>query len=291
MKPAIGCIGLGLLGDALAERLLESGYSLSGFDLSAARLREFATHGGQPQSHWSEVVRQAQVLILSLPDGTVVDQVLQEMAAELKPPLAIIDTTTGDPQGAQARGEKLALMNVAYLDATVAGSSELARKGEAILLVGSREGDYLRMKPVFDTLAKSHFLLGAWGAGSKMKLVHNLALGLHRAVLAEALTLARGLGIQQELALEVLMASPAASAAMPTKGFKMIRREFTPQARLKQHLKDVHLILEAGARSGIALPLSDLHRKILDQLVKAGFGDFDNAAIIEAWNQSASKGN
>ena len=73
---------------------------------------------------------------------------------------------------------------------------------------------------------------------------------------------------------------------METKGAKMLRRDFTPEARLSQHLKDVRLILAAGQRAGAHLPLSTLHREILEKAEAAGFGDADNSAVIEAWRQS-----
>ena len=80
-----------------------------------------------------------------------------------------------------------------------------------------------------------------------------------------------------------MRAGAAYSAVMDTKGRKMIDQDFSPQARLSQHLKDVGLILEAGERSGARLPLSGLHRRLLEEVEAAGFGDADNSAIIKAF--------
>ena len=110
-------------------------------------------------------------------------------------------------------------------------------------------------------------------------------LGLNRAVLAEGLSLARACGIDLSVALEVLKATPAYSAAMDTKGPKMIARDFTPQARLAQHLKDVGLIRELARRHSATTPLSDVHEALLQQAVQLGFGDADNSAVIEAFNR------
>jgi 3-hydroxyisobutyrate dehydrogenase-like beta-hydroxyacid dehydrogenase len=118
-----------------------------------------------------------------------------------------------------------------------------------------------------------------------MKLTTNLALGLHRAVLAEALAFAEAQGLDPALALAVLRESSSYSRAMDLKGRKMLERDFTPQARLSQHLKDVRLMLEAGAETGARLPLSELHRQLLEQAEAAGLGALDNSAIIEVFRR------
>ena len=118
-----------------------------------------------------------------------------------------------------------------------------------------------------------------------MKLIVNLALGLNRAVLAEALALAEHANVDPRLALEVLRNSPAFSAQMDSKGEKMIARDYHTQARLSQHLKDVELILQLGKKTSCPLPLSDQHRTLLQQAIDLGLADQDNSAIIEAWRE------
>jgi len=127
------------------------------------------------------------------------------------------------------------------------------------------------------------FHVGPAGSGARLKLVVNLVLGLNRAVLAEGLSLAKACGIDQASALEVLKETPAYSSVMDTKGQKMIDREFSPQARLAQHLKDVRLIRELAARYGATAPLSELHEAILQKAVDLGHGEADNSAVIAAF--------
>lgn len=116
-----------------------------------------------------------------------------------------------------------------------------------------------------------------------MKLVVNLVLGLNRAVLAEGLAFAKAQGLDPAFTLEVLRSGAAYSRAMDTKGDKMVREDFTPQARLAQHLKDVRLILAAGHECRAKLPLSGVHEQLLNALAAAGCGDLDNSAIIRAF--------
>jgi 3-hydroxyisobutyrate dehydrogenase-like beta-hydroxyacid dehydrogenase len=205
------------------------------------------------------------------------------MDAALQPGTIILDTTTGEPDAMAALGEALALRGIAYLDATIAGSSAQVRTGDVIVMIG---GDAMAVKSCDDVLrsfAKRSFHLGPCGAGARMKLVVNLVLGLNRAVLAEGLSFAQACGIDPAVALEVLAAGPAFSRVMDAKGKKMIARDFEPQARLSQHLKDVHLILAEAAKHNAKTPLSELHRALLEALDAAGFGGEDNAAIVRAF--------
>ncbi len=279
----MGMIGLGLLGTAIAERLLRAGYAVVGYDLDAARRQALVTAGGAAVAQAPDVFAQCDTILLSLPNSDVVAQVMADAASSLRPGTLVIDTTTGDPQAAETLGAQLAERGVRYLDATVAGSSAQVLHGDVLVMVGGDEAAFTAASAVLATFAADAFHVGPWGAGSRMKLVVNLVLGLNRAVLAEGLSLAESLGLDPRRALELLRASAAYSKVMDTKGPKMLARDFAPQARLSQHLKDVRLILEAGRRTGATLPLSYLHRELLERAEAAGFGDADNSAIIEAY--------
>lgn len=278
----VGLIGIGLLGTALAERLRESGYAVLGFDIEPARLETLRSLGGQPAASPGEVVRGALRLLLSLPNSEAGENVLAQVRDLLHSGQVVIDTTTTDPEWSAAHGAELAVRKVGFVDATVVGSSAQARQGDIILLAGGRAEDMAACQDLFAALARRWFHMGPWGSGARMKLVVNLVLGLNRAVLAEGLVLAEGCGFDAALALEVLKSGPAYSRVMDTKGPKMLQRDFTPQARLAQHLKDVRLILAEGKRVGARLPLSEVHRRLLEEVEAAGFGGEDNSAILRA---------
>jgi 3-hydroxyisobutyrate dehydrogenase-like beta-hydroxyacid dehydrogenase len=133
------------------------------------------------------------------------------------------------------------------------------------------------------TFAAETIHVGSCGSGAKMKLLTNLVLGLNRAALAEGLVFAQQLDLDPQQSLDVLRRSMAYSRIMDTKGEKMLSEDFAPQARLAQHLKDVRLMLAA---SDISLPLTETHRRLLEQAVTRGFGEADNSAIIKAIQSS-----
>ena len=267
MKPSLGIIGLGLMGQAFANRLAPH-FTLITYDA--------ADRGGSA----ADVFDACERILLSLPDSNVVAKVLKDFASHLRPGQIILDTTTGDPADAARLSREVSERQVAYLDTTISGSSAQVTDGTCTVMAGGNAEAFERCRDIFASFAQHVFHVGDSGNGAKMKLVTNLVLGLNRAALAEALVFARELGLDDALSLEVMRHSPAASRIMEVKGEKMIKADFTPQARLSQHLKDVRLILAASSKP---LPLSEAHRALLEKAEALGCGPLDNSAIIRAY--------
>lgn len=282
---SVGLIGVGLLGSAMAQRLMEKGLIVRGYDLDSNRMTLLSEAGGIASDSINDVLLQEKVILLSLPTSNDVTDVVQSVQTLVRPPHLFVDTTTGDPQEMATTAERIAAAGGRYLEATVAGSSEQAARGHATLFLGGDRGDCDRVRPILDRLSTNCFYLGNVGAASRFKLVHNLVLGLNRAVLAEGLAFAESLGFDPALTLEVLRSTPAASGVMTTKGQKMVDRDYRPQARLAQHLKDVRLILDLAREQQAPTPLSEIHRELLERAEELGFGDSDNSAVIEAYRK------
>jgi 3-hydroxyisobutyrate dehydrogenase-like beta-hydroxyacid dehydrogenase len=139
-------------------------------------------------------------------------------------------------------------------------------------------------RDLLNVIAAKSFHVGGWGAAAKIKLVNNLILGLHRVALAEGLAFARAIGIDPADALDVVKQGSAYSNAMDAKGGKMVKRDFSTQAKLSQHLKDIRLILEEARLANLPVPFTALHRQTLERLEELGFGEEDNSAIIRAFD-------
>ena len=256
---------MGLMGGALMKM---TGAAL-GWDIAPERCVGAASA--------SEVFDRCDVILLCLPDSGVAREVLS--AARLRAGLLVIDTTTGDPAEMAALGADLARQGVHYLDAAISGSSAQILGRDVLVMAGGDATVFERCRGLFATFARDAIHTGPCGSGAKMKLVTNLVLGLNRAALAEGLIFASHLGLDGAQALNALQRSMASSRIMDTKGQKMLERDFTPQARLSQHLKDVRLMLAA---SPAPLPLSEAHRALLEKAEALGLGAADNCAIIEA---------
>lgn len=277
-QQTIGVIGLGLMGTALTERLLEHGYHVLVWNRTRAKAGPLLARGAV----WSDnPLADCERVIISLYTTDIVEQVLAQLDAGLQAGQIILDTTTGEPEQTAALGARLAARGVRYLDAPISGSSEQTRRGEATVIVGGDRAAFEACADLWRVLGAKVFHVGPCGSAAKMKLITNLVLGLNRAALAEGLAFAEALGVSPAAALEVMMGSNAYSKAMEVKGRKLVERDFTPQARLAQHLKDVRLMMQAAAAVGMNLPLADTHRRLLEQAEAAGLGELDNSAIIE----------
>ena len=278
----IGLIGLGLIGSAVSERLLAAGHTVIGFDVVEEARIKLSQNGGVRTATVQEVAQATDIVMLALPNDVVTAEVLRDIGDSLRPGHILADLGTGDPHAAEALAAELGERGVQFLDATISGSSAQVRRGDVLVMVGGEESAFGVTQRLFESFAWQVRHVGPSGQGAWMKLVTNLVLGLNRAALAEGLAFAESVGVDPAAALAVLRDSMAYSRIMDTKGPKMVARDFTPEARLSQHLKDVRLIREAAERVGQALPLSGEHQRLLELAESLGLGGLDNSAIIEA---------
>jgi len=268
----VGIIGLGLVGRAIAARLEAAGFALVGYDVDPAALAGFRSEkAASPQA----VAAKARRIVLAVYDTPDVENV----AAQARPDL-FIDCTTGDPVRIEALAKKLAALGVGYVEAPLSGSSQAIARGEATMFVG---GDASGCEDILQAIASQRQSVGAAGMGARAKLATNLVLGLNRAALAEGMAFAETLGIDRAAFLAIVSKSPAASPAALAKGQKMSVADWTPESRIRQHLKDVAHMLSLAGKANFRLPLTEAHSKLLEEAVAAGDGDLDNAAIIRRW--------
>ncbi len=279
----IGVIGLGLMGTAISERLLEHGFVPVVWNRTRTKADPLIAAGAQ----WSDrPLAECQRVIISLFSSDVVREVLTPMLVDLQMGQTLIDTTTGDPRDSLHWDQRLTSMGAFYLDAPISGSSQQTREGKATVMVGGPASVFEACNDLWPVLAEQIFHVGPCGTAAKMKLVSNLVLGLNRAALAEGLAFAEAMQIDLHAALSVLRGSAAYSRQMDTKGSKMIEGDFAVHAKLSQHLKDVDLILQTAKQVGLQLPLSQTHRQLLQHAEVLGYGQQDNSAIFQALRRS-----
>lgn len=289
MSDYIGLIGLGLVGSAMAERLTADRFNVIGFDIDPTKCEQLKRLGGVAVNSPAQVAEQAGRVILSLPDTDAVLQVVEGPGGILEAksrggsrtaPAYIIDTTTGEPDRTAELANRLDGRDVYFLDAPFSGSSQQVRNKEVVFMVGGEKTAFEKCMDIFQALSAKVFYLGVSGNGSKAKLAGNLILGLNRLALAEGLVFAAKLGLEPRAFLELLKVTPAYSTAMDVKGEKMLEGDFTPQARLRQHHKDVSIILKYAENLEQELSLSKVHLEVLEKAITAGDGELDNSAVI-----------
>jgi 2-hydroxy-3-oxopropionate reductase len=280
----IGFVGLGLMGSGMTKNLLSAGYSVIGYDIESSKVDAFIKKGGGRADSPDQIPSLVDVIILSLPNSHVVNEVVRDSLRLFetgRKGLILLDTTTADPILSEELATQLREKEIEMLDATLSGTSKMCAERDLTVMVGGKEEIFQECRPIFSAIGKSAFYMGKNGSGALTKLIVNLVLGLHRMVLAEGLTLAKKAGMDLHKTLEVLKDSAAYSKAMDQKGRKMIEGDFLPpQSRLAAHLKDVRLMLDLGHRVNAPLFLSSLHAQALRAEIAKGRGDVDISGII-----------
>jgi 3-hydroxyisobutyrate dehydrogenase-like beta-hydroxyacid dehydrogenase len=283
-NPAVGLVGLGLLGEALARRLLHAGYEVCGFDLDPARNARLAQLGGRSAASVAAVAERCSPVVLAV---FSTDQVETLFERELLPAVGdnsgriVLCASTCDPDRIALIGARAATRGLHLLETPVSGSSSQVSRGEGVGLIGGDLDVLAAVEPVIRAMFATYFHIGKLGDAGRAKLAVNLILGLNRLALAEGLVFAERLGLDPTAFLDVARRSASYSQVMDIKGTKMVRRDFTPEGRVVQHLKDVHLMLEQAQHAQQALPLLAIHAEVLEACVRQGEADLDNSIVIE----------
>ena len=275
MSQHIGIFGLGLIGSAIANRLLAKGYVVSGFDPDQTRRDALETLGGTAQDAvgiWSAGyvfscvfdTDQLESLIIEAPDTTA----------------TLISISTCDPDRMAQLGADAARKGITLIEAPISGTSKSLASGDVLLMVASHKKIAQELAPVFDAISRAHVHVGDLGNGNKAKLAINLVLGLNRAAIAEGMVFAKTLGIAPNDFLAIAKVSAAYSSAMDGKGGLMAARSFEPLGRIVQSHKDFSLIAQKAADAGQGLPFTQTYLAMMQDAVDQGEGDLDNSAIL-----------
>jgi putative dehydrogenase len=280
----VGLIGIGLMGQAFAHLLRNVNLAVRGFDIDPDKRSWLDATGGQAVDTIAEIAASCDPIILAVFNT---DQVEEVVEAGLLPVLGhgsrktVLCTSTCDPDRIAALDARVAATGLRLLETPVSGTSEQVRRREGVGLIGGDAGTAAEVRQVLDALFPRRFHIGRVGDGGRAKLAVNLILGLNRLALAEGLVFAERLGLDLMAFLTVARGSAAWSQVMETKGPKMVKRDFTPEGRARQTLKDVHLMLDQASRVGQRLPLLDVHAGVLEACLRQGDGDRDNSVVIE----------
>lgn len=283
MSAPVAIIGLGLMGEVYAQRLIDSKIPVTGFDIDPARCTRLAEIGGCPTSSIAELANSARCIIVAVFNTEQVENVLEN---HMLPALGdgsnkiVLCMSTCDPDRIAALADRLIPRGIRYLDMPVSGTSDQVRRGDGVALIGGDIAIAEQVQDVLDALFARRFHVGRIGDGGRAKLAVNLILGLNRLALAEGLVFAERIGLDPTTFLDVARGSASYSQVMETKGPKMVHGDFSPEGRVKQTLKDVRLMLDQAATARQKLPMLEVHADMLEACVRAGESDLDNSAVI-----------
>ena len=275
----IGLIGVGLMGEVYAQRLIAARFGVIGFDIDATRMKRLVQIGGRAGSA-AEIARQCDPIVIAVFSTDQVEDVVERALAPARSGKIVICTSTCDPDRIAALAGRVAHA-VRFLEVPVSGTSAQVRQGDGVGLVGGEVETAQIAAPVLDALFPKRFHIGKVGDSGCTKLAINLILGLNRLALAEGLVFASRLGLDAAAFLQVARASAAASQVMDSKGPRMIAGDFSPEGRVRQTLKDTHLMMDQARDLGQELPLLSVHAAVLEACVRHGESEKDNSVVIE----------
>jgi 2-hydroxy-3-oxopropionate reductase len=284
MSEPIGLVGLGLMGSALAKRLLAAGFSVVGFDVDKSKIEALQTLGGSGAASLAELSRQCRRIFVAVLNIDQVDDVVEQLwqsASAATEAHVVFCVATCPPSRVAALAERAATHGLVLLDTPVSGTSRQVADGSGLgLIAGDRQQIEANADAISAIYPRSCFI-GPAGDGSKAKLAINLILGLHRLALAEGLVLAERFGLDLPTFLDVARSSAAYSQVMDVKGNKMVSGEFSPQGKITQNLKDFAIILDEATQRHQELPAARVLFDVLEASTRHGDGELDNCAIIE----------
>ncbi|MGH8951350.1 MAG: NAD(P)-dependent oxidoreductase [Acidimicrobiia bacterium] len=279
MSERIGVIGLGVMGSAMARNLLSADHQVLGFDVDPAKTSTFADIGGEAAGSAGDVARAADVVVLSLPTTSALDEVTAEIAHQVHPGLVVLEAGTFPLESKLEARQTLAGAGIDLLDTPLSGTGLQAADATLVVFAsGSREG-FAKAQPVFDAIARSTHYLGEFGNGSKMKYIANLLVAVHGLAAAEAHALGIAAGLDPARVQEVMEDGVGSSKIFEIRGPMMVEDDYPAAARLDILLKDA-TIISAFARSvGAPTPLLDAALPVYRDSSKAGLGELDAAAL------------
>jgi 3-hydroxyisobutyrate dehydrogenase-like beta-hydroxyacid dehydrogenase len=279
----IGVVGLGLVGRAIGSRLAAAGFVPLGCDHAETARAAWAGLGFALADSPAAIGARCPRCVLAVFDTQGVLDVTEGAAGLLtgSATRALVDCSTGDPERLEALATRLAAKHIHFIEAPLSGSSQQIAAGTATMLLGADAGALAVNDDLLAAIAQQRLHIGGAGMGARAKLATNLVLGLNRAALAEGMVFAEQLGIAPERFLQLVLATPARSDAALAKGPMMVAGHFSaPQSRVRQHLKDLGLMLDQAGLAGQRLPLTATHAALLRAAIAAGDGELDNAAVL-----------
>src|SRR5262245_15584399 len=280
----IGIVGLGLMGSALAQRLLGAGHEVLGFDIDRERQPALEKMGCRLAASLPELAHRCHAMFLAVFDTEQVEAVVEGTllsAVGSNSGKIILCASTCDPDRIAALAGRIAPQGLHLLETPISGTSEQVRQGRGVALIGGDPAKAEEVAAVLAAIFPSRFHMGPIGHAGRAKLAINLILGLNRLALAEGLVFAERMQLEPERFLEVARQAASYSQVMDSKGPKMLRGDFSPEGRARQTLKDFQLILAQARKVGQHLPLAALNAQVLQSCVLNGEGDRDNSIVIE----------
>jgi 3-hydroxyisobutyrate dehydrogenase-like beta-hydroxyacid dehydrogenase len=283
MKPTLGFVGIGNIGEPVCRYLLEGGYELLIYDVDPEALARLGDTSAEPAASLESLAAKSDVVLLSLPNSDIVEEVVfREGGLEegLSAGKTLIDTSSSKPSSTRSIAKRLAAKGIEMLDAPVSGGVLRAREGMLAVMVGGEREVYEKYREVLESFGEKIFYVGDHGAGHLVKALNNLLSATTLASAAEATLVARRAGVAPDKFVEIINASNGRSYSTEVKFPRYIlNRAFDDGFALGLMNKDMKIALEAAAEMEFPMPIGSSLAQIWEIAVAHGYGPENHTAI------------
>lgn len=281
MTRNIGIAGTGRMGTAFARRLIETGNSVKTWNRSSAGMAT-AIGAGAEAVDLADLAA-CDVILLSLTDADASSGVLERLVSAGIAGRLVVELSTLLPGDADRLASLVADAGADFVHCPVGGTVAPALKGQLLGMAGGTPSAFDRAKPVLEQLCRRVEFLGTAGAAARMKLAVNLPLAIYWQTLGESLTLLRGAGVSDELAISLIADSSAGPTVLKNRAQVVVDTlggaDQPGTFDIAGLEKDLRLALELAASEGAVLPLAKAAEPRYADAVKAGLGGFDGASL------------
>jgi L-threonate 2-dehydrogenase len=282
----IGFIGLGSMGLPMAKNLAAKGFVVTGYDLRKAAVDDLVAHGGKPSANVGDALADADLAILMVVNAAQAESVLfdTKAIARLAPGAVVVVMATCPPARAAALAKRVESAGFGFVDAPVSGGVVGATAGSLTIMVGAGDAQFDKAKPALDAMGGKVARVGKdAGQGATAKAVNQLLCGVHLAAAAEALALARKLGVDMEQMLDIVSGSAASSWMLRDRGGRMLQDEPVVTSAVDIFVKDLGIVLETGDGAAADIPLARAAHEKFVAASAAGFGLLDDSQVIRSF--------
>ncbi|KAK2829887.1 hypothetical protein FQN49_007161 [Arthroderma sp. PD_2] len=293
-KPTIGFVGLGAMGFGMATHLIKQGYSVRGFDAWAPTLDRFKAAGGSAALSLEDSARGCMYYVCMVASAPQVQSALFDDAKPIVNALprgaTLILCSTVPATYAQSVRDQLnscGREDIFFIDAPVSGGAIRAANGTLSIMAGGSDSALERGKfllaEMSDT-AKLYLVPGGVGAGSNMKMVHQVLAGIHILAASEAMGFAARLGLEAEQVRSAVIASDAWSWMHENRSPRMLQEDYFPGvSALTIILKDVSIITNSARLNQFPVPLSSTAEQVYVSGLSHGYGPDDDAGMVRMY--------
>jgi len=280
----VGIIGLGMLGNAVALHLLDSGFEVTVYNRTKEKTSQVENKGGNVVTSPKEVAEKSELVIIVVKDANAVKQIAFEENGIIQgkhEKLIVADMSTIDPVESKNISIKFLENNIQKLDIPVMGGPNVAITGELVMMASGDKESFNYCKKVLDTIANRVFFLGESGVAHSVKLAMNLQITMLALALSEGIILVKKSGVDPKIFLEILNSTYFKTGMSEKKAYKMIDGKYDATFTLANLKKDISTMTNTAKALGIELPMITKAEEIYENAINEGMGGIDYTGIIE----------